>query len=68
MKEYTIGWEQPCKGCGHHDSMWKSLVTSKEWKAWCAKQNLQFNVDEAQELGIMSAAHFKAFIKFVKKL
>lgn len=66
MKEYTIGWEQKCKGCGHHDSMWKSLVSSPEWKAWYkhASENMLYDVDECAELGIMSAKHFKDFMEF----
>ena len=69
-KEYTIGWEQKCKGCGHHDSMWKSVVTSEYWKRWYEYQtgeNQQYDVDECQELGIMSAEHFQDFMKFCKK-
>jgi hypothetical protein len=31
-------WEQSCSGCGHHDSMWKTLVQSKEWSAWLKYQ------------------------------
>lgn len=68
-KEYTIGWEQKCTGCGHHDSMWKSLTTSKEWNAWYKYQtgdNQHYDVDECQELGIMSAGHWEDFIKFCK--
>ncbi len=69
-KEYTIGWEQKCKGCGHHDSMWKSLVSSPQWEKWYKYQtgkNQQYDVDECRELGIMSAQHFADFMKFCKK-
>ncbi|MEK9207949.1 MAG: hypothetical protein AAB922_05675 [Patescibacteria group bacterium] len=69
-KEYTIGWEQKCKGCGHHDSMWKSLVTSPQWKKWYVYQtgeNQQYDVDECRELGVMSAEHFQDFMKFSNK-
>ena len=67
-KGYAIGWEQKCKGCGHHDSMWKTLVTSPQWLAWeeeqrGARQN--YDVDECRELGVMSAGHFQAFMKFI---
>jgi len=68
-KAYTIGWEQKCSGCGKHDSMWKSLVSSPEWKKWYehASRKMLYDVDECQELGIMSAEHFKDFMKFCKK-
>ena len=69
-KEYTIGWEQKCKGCGTHDSIWKTLVTSKSWKKWYkhASENMLYDVDECQELGIISAKHFNDFIKFSTKI
>lgn len=69
-KEYTIGWEQKCKGCGHHDSVWKSVMTSPEWKVWRehALKEMLYDIYECEELGIMSADHFRSFMDFCKKL
>lgn len=62
-------WEQPCKGCGHHDTMWKTLVTSPQWQEWekYAGDNMLYDVDECRELGVMSKEHFQDFIKFLLK-
>lgn len=60
-------WEQSCAGCGHHDSMWKSLVQSPQWKDWYehASKNMLYDVDEAQEFGCMSSKHFQDFIDYI---
>jgi len=61
-------WEMPCRGCGHHDSMWKTLIQSDEWQAWYKYQSgdsQEYDVDEAQELGCMSKEHWNDFIRFV---
>jgi hypothetical protein len=66
-------WEQPCGGCGHHDTINKTLLASPQWKRWYEHQTgsvddgKRYDVDESQELGIMSAAHFQDFIDFLLK-
>ena len=59
-------WEQSCKGCGHHDSIWKTLVSSLRWKEWYqhASENMLYDVDECQELGCMGKNHFEDFMKY----
>lgn len=55
----------PCRGCkGGHDTFWKSVVESPQWKAW--EESLpDWDVDECRECGHISAAHFAAFVGFV---
>ena len=50
--------------------MGKSVVTSEYGKRRYEDQTgekQQYDVDECQELGIMSAEHFQDFMKFCKK-
>lgn len=59
-------WE-PCDGCKDgHPSIWKTLVESPQWKAWYdhASKNMLYDVDESQELGVMSPKHFQDFMRF----
>lgn len=60
--------EVPCAGCGSHPTIWATMMKSPEWAMWYkhASENMLFDVDETQELGCMSAEHFKAFIAQVK--
>lgn len=60
-------WQQACSGCGFHDSIWKTMVDSPQWQAWYkhASKKMLYDVDECQELGMMSKGHFQDFIKFV---
>lgn len=59
-------WERPCSGCEHHDTFWKTVVQSPQWKEWYehASKNTLYDVDESQELGIISAKHFQDFMHF----
>lgn len=82
-KAYEAGitaTEVSCKGCGHHDTLYKTFFNSPEWEAWekeVAKRMHEqadieatyegvWDVDEARELGCMSEGHFKDFIKFIR--
>lgn len=72
---------QRCKGCGGHDTIYKTFFESKEWQAWELEVSIRFHkqykkkvkqykgvwdVDESRELGIMSRGHFDDFIAFVR--
>lgn len=64
-------WEPSCSGCGKHESIWKTLVKSCEWKAWYKFQqgeDQQYDTDEAQEIGAMSKNHWNDFVKFIKRM
>jgi len=58
-------YKTPCPGCGHHNSMWATIVESEEWKEW--KKVGLYDFSECDELGIMSERHFKDFLKFTNK-
>lgn len=67
---------------GEHNSYWRTVVESPEWHAWTrevarrlkrlATGNTRrgvgpvFDVDECQEAGWISPAHFKAFVQFCR--
>ena len=71
-------------GDREYPSFWKTIVESKEWKAWMKKQNKLFSkfvasqcdkssmpifdVDESHECGWISPRHWKEFVKFIKTL
>ena len=55
----------PCSGCeGGHDTFWKSVVESPQWKAWEAS-GPEWDVDECRACGHISQAHFQAFMGFI---
>ena len=57
----------PCAGCeGGHDTFWKTVVESPQWKAWTTS-GPEWDVDECQECGHISQAHFQAFMAFAGK-
>ena len=61
--EHTCYW-QPCEGCPNgHNSFWKTIVESKEWKEWekVAYEN-GFDWSESTECGWLSPQHFQAFL------
>ena len=62
-------WE-PCRGCTDgHPSFWKTIVESKEWKAWEKVANEKgFDYDESRECGWFSPSHFKAFLEYTHSL
>lgn len=60
-------YEIPCSD-GNHSSFWKSVVESKQWRAWrepACKRGWDW--DECSECGWISAEHFQAFLKFTIK-
>ncbi|MEK6819013.1 MAG: hypothetical protein AABY10_03710 [Nanoarchaeota archaeon] len=61
-------YNQECKGCPEgHSSFWKTLIESDEWKKWKEfNNNTNWDFSENEELGILSAKHFKSFLNFVK--
>lgn len=77
---YEVGvtaLEVPCKGCGHHDTLYKTFFSSSEWKLWKEevarrmsdfKEQGVYDVDESEALGCVSKEHFDGFIKFVKEM
>ena len=76
------GWDKQCWvylcSDGYHDSFWKTVVESPQWEAWYKEQGRRFSqknrkhgvfdIDEVQECGWISQAHFQEFLKFVKKI
>ena len=58
-------YKQKCSGCGHHNSMWATIIESPQWKEW--KKVGQYDFSECEELGIMSEGHFQAFLKYLKE-
>jgi outer membrane receptor for ferric coprogen and ferric-rhodotorulic acid len=69
-------WVLHCS-CGDHNSFWKSIVTSKEWASW--KKEIynrmhrgdykhSFDVDECEEVNIISPEHWTAFCKFIRRI
>lgn len=68
------GWNKDCSayGCsdGIHNSWWKSIMATEEWKLWYkhASENMLFDVDECEACGWMSEEHAREFMKFVRNL
>lgn len=63
-------YNSPCNGCPEgHPSFWKTVIESKEWKLWEEEQskNPTRDMAECEELGIMSAGHWKEFMKFIRQ-
>lgn len=57
----------PCAGCeGGHDSFWKSVVESPQWRAW-EDSDPDWDVDECRGCGHISAEHFQAFMAHAAK-
>ena len=57
----------PCGGCKDgHDTFWKSVVESPQWKAWTASSP-EWDVDECEACGHISQGHFQAFMKFSRR-
>ena len=55
-----------CEGCKDgHPSIWKTVVESDEWKA--LSKVAQYDIPECEECGMMSAKHWKDFVKFIKE-
>lgn len=68
----------------YQSSMWRTMIMSNEWKDWYKeiKERIKrgkfdkkgmftekvFDVDECQELGIMSPEHWKEFLKFILRI
>jgi len=61
-------WRYPCSD-GWHDSFWKTVIESPQWKAWQKEQsrNMTYDMPEVEELGYISQGHFQDFMKFVKE-
>lgn len=59
----------PCAGCeGGHDTFWKSVIESPQWRAWSDGQGSPgWDVWECEGCGHISQAHFQAFLKFVSE-
>jgi len=73
-----------CAGCKDgHPSFWKTICESPQWKLWYEEQNRResehnkkkskiytgcFDINESQDLGVISSAHFQEFISFCKLL
>jgi hypothetical protein len=65
----------PC-GYHFHESFWKTVVESDEWRAWCEEVRKRwkkikdkdclpiFDIDECQECGWISPDHWREFMKF----
>jgi hypothetical protein len=59
---------------GSHNSFWKTVIESPEWKAWERELARRFkadlpdvwDIDESQECGWLSAGHFASFLAFVR--
>ena len=62
-------YKTPCRGCGHHNSFWATVIESREWKLWAEEQMKRLTRDmaECEELGRISPEHFQEFIQFVKE-
>lgn len=55
----------PCGGCkGGHDTFWKTVIESPQWKAW--EKVAEWDTAECAACGHISAAHFQAFLEFAK--
>jgi len=61
---------QECGGCPNgHNSFWKTIIESEEWEKWKDyNKNTNWDFAENEELGILSLEHWKAFVKFIKKI
>ena len=74
-KAQEMRWWEECDGCeGGHNSFWKTIVESDEWKEWKKEQAKRFHteekegcfdIDECTECGWISKEHWKEFIKFI---
>ena len=61
---------QDCPGCPcGHSSFWRTIIRSKEWQKWkeYAQPRMRYDFTECEELGMMSAGHWKDFIKFTRR-
>ena len=57
-------YNSPCPGCPEgHESFWKTIIESDEWKEWSKIGQRDF--PECEELGIMSKGHWEEFKKFI---
>ena len=51
---------------GDHNSFWKTVVESEQWKAWEKSENgRNYDVDECRECGWISQKHFQDFLQFI---
>ena len=65
---YSWYWT-PCPGCKDgHNSFWKTVIESPQWKLWQIEQsrNPTRDMPEVEELGQISPEHFQEFLKFIK--
>lgn len=73
-------YEIPCSD-GNHNSFWKTVVESSEWKLWEKEVHHRFHehtianskvytgcfdVDECRECGFISPEHFISFMEWIK--
>ena len=74
MPNNEAQWVFECGACGTHDSFWKTVVTSPQWKLWEKEMHKRlcsdgrpecFDVDESRECGWISQKHFQAFLNFL---
>ena len=63
-------YHQDCPGCPEgHNSFWQTVIESKEWKEWRIyqdKRGWEWDFSENEGLGLISSAHWTAFIKFTR--
>jgi len=76
-KKGTEERQRQCKSCFYlkykkmHErpTFFRTMVDSPQWQAWTEYAEAQgFSTVESMELGLLSPAHFQAFISFVKTL
>lgn len=73
-------WVFKCSD-GNHNSFWKTVLESPQWKAWQKEQKMRFSMieqidkktgvydmAEVEECGWLSAKHFAEFMEFAKDI
>ena len=55
---------------GTHNSFWKTVISSPQWREWAKKQREECRWDtvEAEDCGWLSDEHFQAFLEFVRNV
>lgn len=52
----------------HNESFYKTIITSSQWNDWVKLQEyeIEFDVHESIECGVISNNHWQAFLEFIK--
>src|SRR3990167_9401794 len=62
-------WNELCTGCPEgHNSFWKTITESSQWKEWSkVAQHRGWDISETEECGWISPEHWLAFCEYIIK-